>query len=113
MKVLRVSLFVCYLLSLLSVTAQERSIILLDADWQFKNKDIPNAEKTDFDDHTWETVNVPHDWAIKGPFDMNIDMQKVQVLEDGERVPRLRTGRSGALPTFGVGWYRKELPIFE
>jgi beta-galactosidase len=113
MKVLRVSLFVCYLLSLLSVTAQERSVILLDADWQFKNKDIPNAEKTDFDDHTWETVNVPHDWAIKGPFDMNIDMQKVQVLEDGERVPRLRTGRSGALPTFGVGWYRKELPIFD
>ena len=113
MKVLKALLLVSCLLSFMSLPAQERSIIFLDDNWQFKNKDIPNAEKTDFDDHTWETVNVPHDWAIKGPFDMNIDMQKVQVLEDGERVPRLRTGRSGALPTFGVGWYRKELPIFE
>jgi beta-galactosidase len=111
MKVLNVSLFVCCLLSFLSLASRERSIILLDSDWQFKNKDVANAEKVDFDDHGWEKVNVPHDWGIKGPFDMNLDMQTVLVTEDGELVPQLRTGRTGALPIFGAGWYRKVLPL--
>ncbi|GAO28846.1 glycoside hydrolase family 2 TIM barrel-domain containing protein [Geofilum rubicundum] len=63
----------------------------------------------------WETVDVPHDWAIKGPFDKDIDKQVVQVVQDMDEAPRERTGRTGALPHIGVGWYRKtfEVPAFQ
>lgn len=47
---------------------------------------------------SWDTVNIPHDWAINGPFDLNQDMQFVQVIEDGDKEAKLRTGRTGALP---------------
>ena len=92
-------------------TAQERSVLLLDRDWKFKNSEVEQGAKPSYDDSSWEKVRVPHDWAILGNFDMNLDTQMVQVVEDGEKVPRLRTGRTGALPMFGVGWYRKVLPV--
>jgi len=102
----------CSLLFVLGYTsAQNRSIVLLDKNWKFCNSDITTAAQKEFNDSQWQTVNVPHDWAITGHFDMNIDTQIVKVIEDGDAVSKLRTGRTGALPTFGVGWYRKVLPI--
>ena len=50
-----------------------------------------------FDDSSWEKVNLPHDWAIKGPF------QKGGNAEVG--------GGMGRLPSNGVAWYRKKLDI--
>ncbi|RYE98894.1 MAG: beta-galactosidase, partial [Oxalobacteraceae bacterium] len=47
-----------------------------------------------FDDSGWERVDLPHDWAIAGPF-----------LADGPY------GGMGRLPSWGVGWYRKHLDI--
>lgn len=91
------------------VLSQTREVILLDNGWKFINSDVPNAEKDNLDDSNWEKVTVPHDWAISKPFDMNIDAQIVQVNEDGDKEPLLRTGRTGALPAFGIGWYRKKL----
>lgn len=101
---------VAFFLSGMTV-AQVRSVLLLDRDWKFKNSEVEQGAKPSFDDNAWEKVRVPHDWAILGDFDMNLDTQMVQVVEDGEKVPRLRTGRTGALPMFGVGWYRKVLPV--
>ncbi|KAK2767026.1 hypothetical protein FQN54_006344 [Arachnomyces sp. PD_36] len=43
-----------------------------------------------FDDGEWESVNLPHDWAIKGPFN----------------APGV-SGGMGRLPSNGVGWYRR------
>jgi beta-galactosidase len=51
----------------------------------------------DFNDRSWERVNLPHDWAIKGPF------QKGWDAEVG--------GSMGRLPSPGVAWYRKKLDI--
>lgn len=104
---------VCVVVFFLSnmTAAKERSVLLLDRDWKFKNSEVEQGAKPSFDDSAWEKVKVPHDWAILGDFDMNLDTQMVQVVEDGEKVPRLRTGRTGALPMFGVGWYRKVLPV--
>ncbi|KAI1812168.1 glycoside hydrolase family 2 protein [Poronia punctata] len=48
--------------------------------------------QADFDDGEWEDVNLPHDWAIKGPFN----------------APGI-SGGMGRLPSNGVGWYRKTL----
>ncbi|MEA4937635.1 MAG: beta-galactosidase GalB [Paludibacter sp.] len=101
---------VAFFLSGMTV-AQVRSVLLLDRDWKFKNSEVEQGAKPSFDDNAWEKVRVPHDWAILGDFDMNLDTQMVQVVEDGEKVPRLRTGRTGALPMFGVGWYRNVLPV--
>lgn len=91
--------------------AQKREVQLLDTGWRFLNKEIPTTNINQVDDSSWQTVTVPHDWAIAGPFDMTIDMQKVTVIEDGDRGAKLRTGRTGALPCFGIGWYRKALAI--
>jgi len=88
-----------------------RKTILLDEDWKFTLGEIPNAAAFNNDDSSWETVCVPHDWAISKLFDLNQDMQWVQVKEDGDKEAKLRTGRTGALPIFGVAWYRKNIEI--
>ncbi|HLP08924.1 MAG TPA: beta-galactosidase GalB [Opitutaceae bacterium] len=46
-----------------------------------------------FDDTGWQRLNLPHDWAISGPFD--------QVLP----------GETGKLPWEGAGWYRKHFRL--
>ncbi|KAI0179829.1 glycoside hydrolase family 2 protein [Hypoxylon sp. FL1284] len=60
--------------------------------------DAPDGDveyiQASFDDSDWETVNVPHDWAIKGPF----------------HAPNIPNSM-GALPINGVGWYRRNLTI--
>src|SRR4029077_7434752 len=45
----------------------------------------------DFDDSSWQQINLPHDWAIAGPF------------------IRSGGGGMGRLPTAGIGWYWKKL----
>ncbi|MFW6277421.1 MAG: glycoside hydrolase family 2 TIM barrel-domain containing protein, partial [Prolixibacteraceae bacterium] len=92
-----------------------RNVIVLEDNWLFINQEVEGAEKPDLNTTNWETVSVPHDWAIKGPFDKEIDAQKVRVEQDMEEEARLRTGRTGALPHIGVGWYRKsfKVPEFE
>ncbi|MGO9202231.1 MAG: sugar-binding domain-containing protein [Limisphaerales bacterium] len=37
----------------------------LDADWKFLRADAPGAERADFDDSDWRTLDVPHDWSIE------------------------------------------------
>lgn len=90
---------------LFSLSALAREIKPLEK-WKFHFGEIAGAVESDFNDTGWENVTVPHDWAIDKPFDMRIDMQSVQVLEDGDEVPKIRTGRTGALPAFGIGYYR-------
>jgi beta-galactosidase len=50
----------------------------------------------DFDDGAWETVTLPHDWAIAGPFYTDEDDPVV-------------SGGMGRLPIQGVGWYRRNI----
>lgn len=108
----RYSIVAVLLLVFLTIKSENtRSIVLLDQGWRFINQEVTGAEKPNFNDANWQKVVVPHDWAILGNFDMNIDRQYMQVKADGETTAQLRTGRTGALPTFGVGWYRKVLPI--
>jgi len=57
--------------------------------WKFVNKDVKNAQTADFDDSEWRELDLPHDWAIEGPFSKEVYFQ------------------GGYLPYPGVGWYRK------
>jgi beta-galactosidase len=59
-------------------------------------KDFPFVQ-LDYDDSRWETINLPHDWAIKGPF------------YEGENAEV--GGGMGRLPSHGVAWYRKKVFI--
>ncbi|MFO7869912.1 MAG: beta-galactosidase GalB [Kiritimatiellia bacterium] len=88
-----------------------RSTTPLEENWKFTRGDPEGAEKIDFDDRNWQTVEVPHDWAIAGPFDRENDIQVTTVMEDGEKKPAERTGRTGALPHVGTAWYRLKLDI--
>ena len=59
----------------------------------------------------WQTVQVPHDWAISGPFDKKWDLQKVAIVQNGEKQATEKSGRSGALPWIGEGHYRTTFVI--
>lgn len=62
--------------------------------WQFSHDSIH-----------WQPVTVPHDWAIKGPFDKKWDLQTVAIEQNGENEKTEKSGRSGALPWIGKGYY--------
>ncbi len=99
---------------LLAINAQaQRNVINLEKNWKFSKGDFPGAVNAGFDDKTWENVTVPHDWAIYGPFDKEVDKQVIAIVQNNENVATEKTGRTGALPFIGVGWYRTEFSILE
>lgn len=61
--------------------------------WRFANGDHPEAVQPAFDDSGWETVDLPHDWAIDGPFDPQGNPD------------------TALLPWQGEGWYRKRFTL--
>ena len=97
--------FSCCAFFALAAMAQ-RTEALLEKNWKFTKGDVPEATQTNFDDSKWETVTIPHDWAIFGPFARNNDLQEVAVTQDLEKQASVKTGRTGGLPYVGVGWYR-------
>ncbi|MBK3516172.1 DUF4982 domain-containing protein [Carboxylicivirga marina] len=88
-----------------------RRVETLDSNWQFINEDIHGAERTGCNTDNWETVSVPHDWAIKGPFDEEIDKQSGIIKQNNEKIATEKTGRTGALPHVGIAWYRKVFAV--
>ena len=93
------------------VNSEVREVITLSNNWKFINSDVKGAEQISLSTKKWETVKIPHDWAIKGPFDKEIDKQVVQVIQDMDDRPKEQTGRTGALPYIGVGWYRNNFTL--
>ncbi|MDR3108486.1 MAG: DUF4982 domain-containing protein [Planctomycetaceae bacterium] len=99
-------LVICLALQTAALSQTLRSDVLLERDWKFSKGDFDNAMNTDFDDAVWESVVIPHDWAIYGPFDMSTDEQNVAIEQNLETKPSVKTGRTGGLPFVGIGWYR-------
>ncbi|MDW7695226.1 beta-galactosidase GalB [Flammeovirgaceae bacterium SG7u.111] len=66
-----------------------------NAGWLFFNEEATGAEAADFDDSGWRKLDLPHDWAIEGPFDVKYN------------------ARAGGLPFHGTGWYRKHFKMEE
>ncbi|SFQ61813.1 beta-galactosidase [Flavobacterium akiainvivens] len=88
-----------------------RSNQVLTEGWKFTKGNPGGAQATTFNDNGWQEVTVPHDWAIYGPFDKKWDIQNVAIEQNGETVPTEKTGRTGALPHIGDGWYRKTFTV--
>lgn len=105
-----ISLFFCLFYSI-NQTAQTRKVITLKENWKFQKGTIENAQNITFDDAKWQKVSVPHDWAIYGPFDKEIDKQNVAITQNGENIPTEKTGRTGSLPHIGTAWYRNEFNL--
>ncbi|MGL5957581.1 MAG: DUF4982 domain-containing protein [Phocaeicola sp.] len=99
------SLFLLFLFTSLSAQRVER---LLEKNWRFTKGEQPGAEQPNYEDKDWQLVNVPHDWAIYGPFDRKHDLQEVAITQNFESVASTKTGRTGGLPYVGVGWYRTQ-----
>ncbi len=82
-------------LSLLPFAARAQSrTISFDPDWRFFKGDATDGQKPDFDDSSWKSLSVPHDWSIEGPFDRQNP-----------------AGGAGAFLPTGVGWYRKHFSL--
>jgi len=64
----------------------------INDNWKFNLKDTPEAQKTTYDDSKWQSVNVPHDWSVKGQLSPTL------------------ASCTGYLPG-GIGWYRKSINI--
>ena len=90
------------LLGLLPIVgmAQTRKETMLTDAWLFSH-----------DGAQWEQVRIPHDWAISGPFDKEIDKQTVRIEQNGEKEATEKTGRSGALPWIGKGQYKTTFKV--
>ena len=74
--------------------AQPAGAQSFDDGWRFARGDLAGAEQPGFADAGWEAVELPHDWAIAGPFDAQAPA----------------TGSGGFLPS-GVAWYRKAFTL--
>lgn len=71
----------------------ERST-LFNQDWKFYKGDERGAEAIDFNDSSWRTLSLPHDWSIEEDFTVQ-----------GEAESGFLLG--------GTGWYRKHFVIPE
>jgi len=57
------------------------------------SKEPGNLQMPSVDDNNWQNVDLPHDWAITGPFSDTLE------------------NNTGLLPWKGIGWYRKHFFI--
>ena len=63
----------------------------IDFDWKFISRDFPCEEEThQVNELPWQTVHLPHDWSIEGPF------------------LREQNTTQGFLP-MTIGWYKKSI----
>ena len=81
-----------------SAQLKYRNVADFDNDWKFYWADTVDAKddykNSSYDDASWRTLNLPHDWSIEGSFS-----QKNPATPEG-----------GALPG-GIGWYRKTFSV--
>ena len=87
-----IAVFICLILVPFTqaIAQSPRQVLAADSDWRFFLGDAASAEAPSFNDSSWRTVDLPHDWSI-------------------ESAPA-KDNPSGAGEGFfpaGAGWYRK------
>jgi len=93
--------------TILQAQVSPRSRESFNEDWKFiryfnasneaaaSDKEPKGLEAPEFNDSGWRDVELPHDWAIEGPFNDTLE------------------NNTGLLPWKGIGWYRKHFTINE
>lgn len=105
------SLFFFSLAFPMMLGAQVRVEQLLEKGWKFTREDQATFSNEQLNDSKWQSVTVPHDWAIYGPFSINNDKQLTAITQDGQKEDMEHAGRTGGLPFVGVGWYRLNFTV--
>ncbi len=82
--------------------AQVRTEQTFEKGWKFTREDSKDFSNSTYDDTKWQSVTVPHDWAIYGPFSINNDKQNVAISQDGQNEAMEHAGRTGGLPFVGT-----------
>jgi beta-galactosidase len=62
-------------------------------DAEMSDKEPANLQLPSVNDSNWRTLDLPHDWAIEGPFSDTLE------------------NNTGLLPWKGIGWYRKHFVV--
>jgi beta-galactosidase len=62
--------------------------------WKFNLGNVTGAEKVTFNDASWRSLSVPHDWSIELAFNKNSP-----------------SGHGGGCLDGGIGWYRKSFKL--
>jgi len=75
------------------ITEQTRLRESFNSGWKFSLGDNENAKNANFNDSEWRALDLPHDWAIEGPFTKEVNY------------------KGGYLPYPGVAWYRKTFKV--
>lgn len=57
------------------------------------DREPEGLQEPSFNDNAWRTLDLPHDWAIEGPFSDTLE------------------NNTGLLPWKGIGWYRKHFSL--
>lgn len=103
--------FVLLLLTFLGLTVlsscsdleeSPRTFLLFDEGWKFILGEKSGAEDPAFDDDSWRSVDLPHDWSIE-------DLPGTDSPLDPEAVGGISTGYFKG----GTAWYRKVFPAPE
>lgn len=109
----KVNLFVLMLICNVALHAQKETQYIarmgasnvesFDESWLFKRYGLQadgtsvaepaNLEFENVHDKNWRKLDLPHDWAIEGPFRIELK------------------GETGKLPYQGIGWYRKHFSV--
>jgi beta-galactosidase len=58
-----------------------------------QDKEPANLQLISVNDNSWRSLDLPHDWAIEGPFSDTLE------------------NNTGLLPWKGIGWYRKHFTV--
>ena len=77
----------------IGATQVERKQLFNDG-WKFWLGDEATASTVGFDDASWRTLTLPHDWSIEHDFDV-----------------KYPSGNDGGYVMAGIGWYRKSFLV--
>jgi len=86
-------LLICLFMASCMTVTENTEPVSFNEGWKFHKGEAKNAQYLSFDDSSWRNQNLPHDWAIEGPFDIEYN------------------ARCGGLPFHGEGWYRKSFNV--
>jgi beta-galactosidase len=68
--------------------------VSFNSGWKFNLGDVSGADQTSFNDQSWRSLSVPHDWSIELPFNQSSP-----------------AGSTGGCLDGGIGWYRKTFMV--
>ncbi|HWD49965.1 MAG TPA: beta-galactosidase GalA [Rhizomicrobium sp.] len=115
-----------------SMTETVRERLLLDFGWKFHlghaddpardfgfgrdqqtfakaGRNVADAAMLDFDDHAWETLDLPHDWVVALPFVPSANPPASPT--DDPRAAHGFKPLGRAYPETSIGWYRRRVAI--